>query len=276
MLPAIGLRPKLLKKFYPPGPFEKWYSKDSMERLKNEYNRARRRLLLLDYDGVLVPIAPTPEAAVPSQALLSLLRKIAADPRNTIVIISGRSPETLDQWLGKTGVDMSAEHGHFFKRRGDDWQRVSAPSDTWKTEVRRHMVEAVRQVPSSHIEEKHTGLVWHYRQSPGDLANEMAQTLHKTLSSLGGLHVSHGSKVVEARLPGADKGRAAGKWLTSDFDFVLAAGDDTTDEDLFKAMPSQAFTIKIGPGPTAARMRLESSHQFLSLLANVKEGDNRS
>lgn len=240
-----------------------------MEQVKIEYNRAKRRLLLLDYDGVLVPLAPTPEAAVPSQTLLKLLAELAADTRNTVIIISGRPPETLDTWLGKTGVDLAAEHGHFVKKRGGNWQSVADGTDEWKAAVRQHMAVAVKQVSRSHIEEKHTGMVWHYRQSPPSQASKMAQDLFATLSSLGGLHVSHGAKIVEARLPSASKGTAMGQWLTSDFDFVLVAGDDTTDEDMFKAAPDTAFTVKIGSGPTVARLQMESQEEFINLLTNL-------
>lgn len=239
-----------------------------MEQVKIEYNRAKRRLLLLDYDGVLVPLAPTPEAAAPSASLVELLRALANDPRNTVVVISGRPPETLDEWLGQTGVDFAAEHGHFIKKQGD-WRQVATGKRAWKKTVRQHMAEAVRQVPGSHIEEKHTSLVWHYRQASPAPAERMAHTLLATLSRLDDLHVSLGAKVVEARLPGADKGQAAHEWLRPEYDFVLAAGDDTTDEDLFTAMPPGAITVKIGPGATVANVRLASSKQFVQILMDL-------
>lgn len=240
-----------------------------MEQLKTEYNRARRRLLLLDYDGVLVPLAPTPEAAAPTPHVLQLLRSLVADQRNTVVIISGRPPETMEQWLGKTGVDMSAEHGHFIKIVGQRWQQTSGSDSSWKAAVRERMDESVRAVPASHIEEKHTGLVWHYRQSPAGQAEQEALVLLKSLQSVPGLNVSHGAKIVEARLSGTNKGQAASRWLSPDFDFVLAAGDDTTDEDLFAAMPKKAYSIKIGPGPSAAKLRLDTPEQFVSMLKNL-------
>lgn len=241
-----------------------------MEQVKTEYNRAGQRLLLLDYDGVLVPLAPTPEAAAPTPDVLELLRLLVADPRNTVVIISGRPPETMDKWLGQTGVDMSAEHGHFVKTGGQDWQRTLAEDSVWKTAVRQHMEQAVRAVPGSHIEEKHTSLVWHYRQSPSKVAEVAADKLIATIK-VTNVRVARGAKIVEARLSGTDKGQAASRWLSPDFDFVLAAGDDTTDEDLFAAMPKNAFTIKIGAGPTAAKLHLSTPKQFVTMLTELDQ-----
>jgi trehalose 6-phosphate synthase/phosphatase len=63
--------------------------------IRQQYQGARRRLLLFDYDGTLVDFAPTPAEAKPTSAMLRLLGSLTADPRNTVVIISGRDHATL-------------------------------------------------------------------------------------------------------------------------------------------------------------------------------------
>jgi len=52
-------------------------------------------------------------------------------------------------------------------------------------------------------------------------------------------------------------------------DFMLAAGDDATDEDLFALMPATAWTIHVGENQTRARYRLPGPEQFRRLLDSL-------
>ncbi|MCA1685400.1 MAG: trehalose-6-phosphate synthase, partial [Planctomycetia bacterium] len=88
-------------------------------RLVGEFRSASRRLLLLDYDGTLVPLKPTPELAAPGLELLATLSRLAA--AGEVVIVSGRSRASLDAWLGRLDVGLVAEHGAWVRDRGGDW-----------------------------------------------------------------------------------------------------------------------------------------------------------
>ena len=240
-----------------------------MEKIVSAFAAAKKRLLLLDYDGTLVEYAPTPERAAPSEEVIHLLTMLMSDTRNTVVLISGRPPETLDRWFGDTGVDAAAEHGHFVKRSGH-WRRTTTENNDWKPMVKKHMSAAAGDVSGSFIEEKGTSLVWHYRQAHPAVAQKIVEELMQTLTTIPGVHVSHGAKIVEARQSGADKGMVASNWLNGhSYDFILAAGDDTTDEDLFAALPKTAYTIKIGDQSTVARIHLSSPKDFLILLQKM-------
>lgn len=239
-----------------------------MDELRAAYRAAQRRLLLLDYDGTLVSYATLPEQAAPSPATTQLLKDIASDAKNTVVIMSGRPPEELDAWFGDIGISMAAEHGHFFKLPGGRWQRSTHPDAAWKQSVLPIMQQATQRATGSFIEQKHTSLVWHYRQAKA--AEGIATELINRLAQLQGVHVTGGVKIVEARQPGMDKGKSAAKWLHAQaYDFILAAGDDVTDEDMFAAMPPQVFCVKIGPGKTKARQRLDSPQAFVALLTEL-------
>ena len=87
------------------------------ERVEVKYCYASRRLLLLDYDGTLVPFHNRPEAAKPDSQLIHMLRHLAEDTSNRLVIISGRDRHTLDTWLGNISLDIIAEHGAWYKER---------------------------------------------------------------------------------------------------------------------------------------------------------------
>jgi trehalose 6-phosphate synthase/phosphatase len=239
------------------------------------YKMSRRRLLLLDYDGTLSDLAPTPSEAVPAPELLHTLDALTRQSNTTVVIVSGRDKETLSDWLSHLPIAFAAEHGFWRKLAGQDWEAMLQDDMAWKATIRRLMQSAANENPGSLIEEKASGFVWHYRQvADQEAAASTARTLTadiRTLQDALGLRILDGSKNVEVQLQGINKGSAAAHWLQQDYDFILAAGDDATDEDLFSAMPVSAFTIKVGPGSTAARLRLDgpaAMRDFLKQLSN--------
>ncbi len=82
--------------------------------------------------------------------------------------------------------------------------------------------------------------------------------------------VLEGNKVVEVKNAGINKGKAASRWLNESFNFILAAGDDWTDEDTFNAMPDSAYTLKIGNTPTSARYNLhECGPDYCTEMRNL-------
>ena len=87
------------------------------------------------------------------------------------------------------------------------------------------------------------------------------------------LQVLEGSKTVEIKNVGVDKGKAASTWLSRRrWDFILAIGDDATDEDLFAALPDQAYSIKVGAGPSGAKYRVNSHEDVRLLLQQLIRG----
>ncbi len=244
-----------------------------MPSILSAYRKAQNRLLLLDYDGTLVNFAPTPPQADPPPALLSLLDKLAADPRNQVVIISGRDQLVMDQWLGQLDVNMSAEHGLFIKPRDRPWQATVPLTDSWRPIVTQLLQVATSQLPGSFIELKLGSLTWHYRQADPKLAQHLAAQLTSQLATQASryrLVILQAHKALEIKPGNYDKSAAVNYWLRQQsFDFILAAGDDTTDEDIFTALPASAHTFKIGPDPTSAQNRLSNPQALLQLLSNL-------
>ncbi|NML21453.1 bifunctional alpha,alpha-trehalose-phosphate synthase (UDP-forming)/trehalose-phosphatase [Pseudoflavitalea sp. G-6-1-2] len=246
-----------------------------VEQMHQAYQKAKKRCLLLDYDGTLVPFARLPQEAMPGKDLLGLLKKMAADKKNNVVIISGREGDTLENWLGKVPLTLVAEHGASFKMKEGDWQFAAPVSDTWKEEIRPVMQTFVTRCVGSFVEEKTNTIAWHYRNTHPDLGfvrsreliNNLNQLLQNTL-----LQVIDGNKVVEVRMSGFDKGVMARKLVQElDPDFVLCIGDDTTDEDMFKALGDKAYTIKVSHGPTAAQFTVLSQQNVLPLLEELSQ-----
>lgn len=243
--------------------------------IRRHYLRAKNRCLLLDYDGTLVPFTRIPSEATPDNAVKELLLRLSADTRNHVVVISGRDIPSLDRWLGTLPITLVAEHGASFKKRNSSWQQMVSVSDLWKEEIRRIMQLFVLRCAGSFIEEKTNTIAWHYRNTQGGLGFSRSRELLNTLSQLiqnTTLQVIDGNKVVEVRIAGFDKGATALRIVGEmDPDFVLCMGDDTTDEDMFKALDGEAYTIKVNTGATAAQYTILSQQQVLPLLNTITE-----
>ena len=244
------------------------------DELVKQYREADRRLLLLDYDGTLVSLKKKPELAKADSGLTGTLSALNDDPKNTVVLISGRDRDFLSRWLGKTGVEMVAEHGTWLRETHQaDW-RLTDPglSDQWKQDVYPILEIFSVRTPGSFIEEKSYALAWHYRNAEPELGTlrcrELATALHDILAGTS-LQVLQGNKVLEVKPAGINKGKAALHWL-NEADrgaFILAMGDDWTDEDVFSVLPDEAWSIKVGFAPfTGAHYFLESPGEARSLL----------
>ena len=127
--------------------------------------------------------------------------------------------------------------------------------------------------PRSHLEVKETALAWHYRESDAWLGTLRAQQLVNTLISLctrQKLQILQGNKVIEIKSPDCNKGSEVGRLLANRrYDFVIAMGDDTTDEDMFQALPMSAITIKIGSVSEAANYHLSAQSDVLPFLRSL-------
>ncbi len=250
-----------------------------LEELVESFRTASRRLLLFDYDGTLVPFHGHPALAAPDQEIRRQLQDLAAEPRNIVVIVSGRSAETLQNWLGGVGAHLVAEHGG--RTRGPDasaWVAAEAEiPEGWKEDVRPLLQLFVDRTPGSEIEEKSQALVWHFRRSDPELGSLRAKELTDTLEGYVAntpLQILQGDRVVEVKPSGISKGRAVQPWIGAQPPpaFVLAVGDDVTDEDLFAALPESGWAVKVGRADrTVARYSLPGVEEVRRLLARLLE-----
>lgn len=243
------------------------------EAIIEAYKKSIKRLLLLDYDGVLAPIVALPELAAPSAETLTLLKKLIMNEHTTCVIISGRQYKTLEDWLGDLPLGFTAEHGLWSKGPYGTWKQMPEIATAWKSDVEHAMAAYETRLPGSFIEQKTASVGLHYRKADQAIALPIIERLVKELEPLAkktDLRVLHGKKVVEVVPMGVDKGGAAKKWVDAgDWDFILAAGDDVTDESMFESLSPDVFTVKVGKGDTAARYRAETQPEFIELLQRL-------
>ena len=94
----------------------------------------------------------------------------------------------------------------------------------------------------------------------------------KYLANDKGLQLLPGDKVLEVKNVEINKGKAALTLIdNNNYDFIMAFGDDYTDEDIFKALPDSAVTIKIGSNVSAAKFYLRTPWEARKLLKNLTE-----
>jgi trehalose 6-phosphate synthase/phosphatase len=176
-----------------------------------------------------------------------------------------------------------AEHGAEFKSpSAPAWEhlRPQVPTE-WKSTVMPILEHFVDRIPGSFVEEKKYGLVWHYRMADPEfgewLANELVSMLEAMLAETE-LRAFRGEKIVEVKPVWANKGEVLERLLAScsDPDFLFAAGDDRTDEDLFERLQSGAWTVHIGPGPTRASYVIANFEALRRVLELFAESGNLS
>jgi len=236
---------------------------------------ARRLALLLDYDGTLVPFAPTPDLAAPDPPLLELLRGLAARPGTEVHLVSGRKRDTMERWFGPLPIGLHAEHGLWARPAGGRWAAAVVPDTSWREPVLGILRDFTDRIPGSIVEEKTAGLAWHYRSADPEYGAAQAKELSLHLATLlrdAPVEILYGDMVVELRTRGVDKGRAVGLVLAAGTGpLLLAVGDDRTDEDLFAALPDGSISVHVGPAPSRAVLRLPDVRAARALLASLLE-----
>jgi len=245
------------------------------QEIVNNYRLASKHLFLLDYDGTLVGFKENFEDAKPPKSLLRLLERLGANPASDVVLISGRSSNDLNKWFGTLPINLIAEHGASFKAAASpDWATIEKVNSDWKKKVLPVLEQYTELTPGARIEVKPHSLVWHYRAASPYYASKhlvLLKRLLKPYQKRYALDLMQGNKNLEIKNSLIGKGSAAKPWLHSNYDFVLAIGDDATDEDLFASIglstPKRTtYTIKVGRGKTKARYRAPNHDDAVSLL----------
>lgn len=249
---------------------EKIINKDVLKRFKQIFDESSRRLFLLDYDGTLSPIVTDPSTSKPSVGIVDLLKKLSSDFNVNVAIISGRDRIFLN-YIFDPNTILSAEHGAFLRIPGQDWELQYEYDDQWKHTVLPIFHKYTNRCAGSFIENKSTSLAWHYRNTETEYAHirsrEFIEELENKIGAKANLTIIDGDKVIEMKPSDADKGIAARKICDLyQPDFILSIGDDRTDEDMFKALPDNALTIKVGVKNSYAKFTIKTQEEVTMIL----------
>lgn len=240
-------------------------------KLVDGYKQSPKRLIVLDYDGTIVPFTRDYDDVPPPKKVYAIIKKLAADPDNTVLIVSGRRASQLEAWFGALRVNLIAEHGAAIKKAGRlHWKLLEHEDTLWKRQLLLILDKYTALTPASSVEVKPHSLVWHYRASPPYYAQKYAVIIKRVLKPYlkkYGVKLYQGNKILEIKNPKINKGEALQPWLAKPYYFTLIAGDDYTDEDMFAVFAKrEAALIKVGTGSTFANLRAADSEHIISLL----------
>jgi len=216
--------------------------------------------LLLDFDGTLVAIAPTPSSIVVPPELPGLLTAASERLGGALAIVSGRPVHPLASFLkGYDGI-IIGQHG--LEKRNLDGKIVQDPPQPGLDPIRHLLAEFAKSHPGLNFEDKGVSVSLHYRQAP-ELAGACRQLARRAvIASVGRFRLLEGHGVVELLPSTAGKGHAVAACLAEPpfkGRIPVFIGDDTGDEAAFEAVNQRrGVSIRVGQGASAAHYRFES------------------
>jgi trehalose 6-phosphate synthase/phosphatase len=245
-----------------------------LNRITEAYYRSKARLILLDYDGTLVPFEMHQDTTIPDSNVRNLLCLLAGDPKNSVVLISGRGKEYLDTQWSNLLITLVAEHGGFYRNQNEDWREMFSCSVDWIPKTLAALNALTLQFKGSYIEEKVYSIAWHYE---GIKDGVMESAKRQVLAAIRSLPVRDRFQIydneftIELRTIGIDKGSFTSHWASNKFhDFVMAIGNGQTDEDLFKILGEKAYSIRVGRSNTSeAIYHLNDQMEVLPFLQSI-------
>ncbi|MCH8206398.1 MAG: trehalose-phosphatase [Chloroflexi bacterium] len=210
--------------------------------------RRSRLGLVVDFDGTIAEIAPTPDQAVVPADVIDTLERLS-EALALVAVVSGRAARDLEAKVGLAGVTYVGNHGAEYLTR--DRLVLAEGADVYADRIGR-VLTRLREVADG------PGLLWqdkglsasvHYRLAPDhERARERLAAALDSTDGVSDLEVFWGKLVLELRSPlGLHKGFAVRKLAREhSLDAVLFLGDDTTDVDGMRAVRQLA-----GEGGTA-------------------------
>ena len=236
-------------------------------------------LLLLDFDGTLSEIAPSPEEATLRPGNATLLEELSRHPRCTAGVISGRALDDVSRKVGVPGLVYAGNHGLEIAGPGLRYLHpdvtAALPAIAGAAGA---METALARIPGAFVENKSLTLTVHYRRTPEEYHDAVASVFHDVtwpLVSAGRCRVTAAKSALELR-PAVDwdKGRALTLIRSRLFPaaFPIYIGDDATDEDAFRAAQAVGGAgVFVGPSTarTGAYHRLSSPREVTDALSRL-------
>ncbi|XP_073296572.1 probable alpha,alpha-trehalose-phosphate synthase [UDP-forming] 11 [Primulina huaijiensis] len=266
------------------------FRKLSVELIVAAYNSMKNRLILLDYDGTVMPQDRVDKT--PSPEVISVLNDLCSDPNNMVFIVSGRGKDSLGKWFSQCErLGLSAEHGYFTRwNKVSPWESCGLAVDLdWRKIVLPVMEHYTEATDGSWIEIKESALVWHHQEADPDFGSWQAKELLDHLESVlanDPVVVKRGQQIVEVKPQGVSKGMVVKNAIETmqikgqPADFVLCIGDDRSDEDMFEAIASsvanrvlpaaaEVFACTVGQKPSMAKYYLDDTFEVIKMLQGL-------
>jgi len=253
------------------------------------FQKSSRQLLLLDWGGTIAPAVAAfydqRDAAgyVLPQNVLDALAALCAHPSCDVMIMSGLSKDKVLSAFGSVpGLSLAVEHGFEFRLRDGAWRQPLRADDQWRSVAQSVMSVYATRTHGAFVQQKGSSMLFNYGDSDPEFGamsgKELQTTLQHVLADFP-VVVRTGKGYVEACHKDINKGAMASLMLDmleaegTKVDFVLCAGDDSTDELMFSALHAKRgkadaglFTVTIGRKPSEATRYLDDHREVVNLL----------
>jgi trehalose 6-phosphate phosphatase len=232
-----------------------------------------RTALLLDVDGTLLDIAPSPEGVVVPAALTATLRNLVTQSGGAVALVSGRTIATLDRLFDPLKLPAIGGHGAEMRRSGKKpiTKRRPAPLSE---QLRRKLHALAAIDPRLLIEDKLHSIAVHYRLAP-QRETLLKKEVAAIVAAEPGIESLFGKAVIEIKPEHFNKGTAVAALMTRQ-PFAgrtpLFIGDDTTDEAVFALLPNLAgIGYSVGRAMAGADGLFGSPKAVRSWLARLSQ-----
>jgi trehalose 6-phosphate phosphatase len=220
--------------------------------------------LFLDIDGTLAEFADLPDAVRIDPEIAAALPRITGELNGAVAMITGRAITSADRLFSGLRLPIAGQHGSE-RRDAAGVIHLHAPVKDTQARLRKLLRGLAKRHPQLLLEDKGAAIALHYRTAP-QLAPLVHRTLRRSLAhgaDYAGYELQAGKMLLEVRPEGRDKGTAIDDFMAEEpfaGRLPVFVGDDLTDEHGFAAVERLGgWTIKVGPGRTAARFRLPDS-----------------
>lgn len=251
----------------------RFLNEDDISKIIKDFQKSFQPIIISDYDGTLVDLIDDFNTATLDKEILDIIKELSKI--STFFIVTGRSIKFIDELFREVDIGIVAEYGSWIKKPHENWNELFKENTDWKKEILPIMQRYKNRLPNSTIEEKSFSLVFHYRRSDPEMASirihEMIDELINYTANMN-LQILKGNKVVEIRNYSNNKGIAVSNILSyGNFDFILFAGDDAADEDVFLFLKDKnANTIKIGYSKnTSAKYIVKNRKELIKLFKRL-------
>lgn len=241
--------------------------------LRKRYAASNRRMLFLDYEGTLV----SQNQASTDRVVEHVIDRLAGDTKNSVAVISDRSVPALMDCFVNNRATLVAENGGFMRSPNGQWQALGDLYMMWKEPVVTALRRLAASYPGTTIAEKHFSVKWTYQNGTNNLPTNDRKQLNvafRMLSNQFDVPMVQTDVAVEYRTTEVNKGKFAASWMNlhGPCDFIMAIGDDSTDEDLFNSIGKVYTTIRVGfVSASQAKYYIESRRDVLPLLEELIE-----
>jgi len=259
--------------------------KNKMNLLKNRNKvfkkiNNKHKILLLDYDGTLTEIVSKPNLAILSNKRRKLLQTLSKKSDITLAVVSGRALKDVKKLVNIAKIYYSGNHG--FEIKGPGLNKINSAAKKFMKKnkpLKSKFRAGLKSINGVIIEDKGLTLSVHYRLVKEKDLNLFKRTFKKIIFPYlkkKSIRLTFGKKVFEIRPPvNWNKGKAVKfllKYINRKKTVPIYAGDDTTDEDAFKAIRKNGITIAVGRKKTKANYFIKNVNGFYKFLELLIKG----